>query len=178
MSLAVASEYTWNKGYLWTNIHVGTASGKLPGDFSWWSVGKVMHRRWLDDSQTYPHYLSMTRWRYRASLIQATLRHIEDEPMKPILLRRGRWDDEIMHSRAIEWRWEMRRRAIDKYGAKSGPVKLLMRHEEDDEAERENLELVDDYMDKRGLPDWEDIMGLWHAKFGRISSSRTGAAGA
>lgn len=125
-TVAIASEYSWLKGYARFGIHIGAKNNNIKDGYSWWGVGAALDipgqegARCIDANvdTAYPFSTSSPAW--LAGLGYALLRDVR-EPAEQI------FDFDLSDSwyRIIAWRGMLLHRAATFYGTDSSHYKAL-----------------------------------------------------
>lgn len=125
MRLSVASHYTWENGYCYGSVHIGTRNqhASIPDGFHWWSQGEVLRGSfWLKPGT--PRDLADIWPVAQHGLIQATVRDIR-EPMPPFMRHGLPSGDRKAMKRRLWYYRDALSRCIAKYGATSEQARLL-----------------------------------------------------
>lgn len=125
MRLSVASHYTWENGYCYGSVHVGTRNqyASIPDGFHWWSQGEALPGSfWLKPGT--PRDLADIWPVVQHGLIRATVRDIR-EPMPPFMRHGLHSGDPEARKRRLWYNRDALSRCVAKYGATSEQARLL-----------------------------------------------------
>lgn len=130
MRVSVASYYTWENGYCYGSVHIGTRtqSASIPDGFHWWSQGTLIKESGQLVPGT-PRDLADFWITMQLGVIRATSRDIR-EPVAPSM-RRRLLDGQVPNSdrearkRRIEYYLDAYNRVVAKYGATSEQAKMI-----------------------------------------------------